>query len=629
MSHLLDAPHHDGSALHLPDGPPRLGSPVTALVRVPRAAGVTRLHARAVHDGEPAWTEGRVDRETTSDVWWRVPVTAVNPDTRYRFLTDGGPRSYRWLNGSGTHDRDIPDTHDFRLTTHERPPAWLEDAVGYQVFPDRFARSSAAASRELPDWAVPAAWDEPVQGQGPLTPRQVYGGDLDGVREHLDHVQRLGATVLYLTPVFQARSNHRYDAVSFEHVDPLLGGDAAYEALCAEVHRRGMRLVADLTANHVGSGHDWFRTAQVDPSAPERGFFFFADGSAGPDPVASARDRELGYAAWMGVASLPKLDHSDAELRRRLVEGPASATARWLRAPYEVDGWRVDVANMTGRRSAADLTHDVARTMRATMRGASTRDPWLLAEHGHDPVDDLAGDGWHGTMAYAWFTRPVWSWLRDPAVELPFLGLPTAVPRLPGSASVATWRDFTASVPWQAVTSSMTLLGSHDTARVRTVVGGADAVHVAAALLFTLPGVPTVFAGDEIGLEGELGEDSRRPMPWHATERWDTTTLARYTALARLRATSPALRRGGLRWAACADDAVAFLRESAEERLLVLVARAPHEGLVLPAAALGLTVGEAGNRYGGAAPLRRSGDSALLRLPGDGPDVQVWSLPRG
>ena len=500
---------------------------------------------------------------------------------------------------------DVADITDFRLVTHEPPPSWVADAVVYQIFPDRFARSAGGGARPRPEWAIPCEWDTPVIGRGPETPYQFYGGDLDGVTEHLDHIQRLGVNTVYLTPIFPARSNHRYDASSFDGVDPWLGGDAALVRLAEAVHGRGLRLLGDITTNHCGDAHPWFLAAAADRHASERDLFYF-DGDD--------------YESWNGVKSLPKLNWGSEDLRRRFTDGPESVAQRWLRPPYNLDGWRVDVANMTGRRGADDLTHDVARLLRRSVARASGQG-LLVAEHAHDSTGDLDRDGWHGTMNYAGFTRPVWSWLRADDLSLPdFLGVPGGVPRRGGGDMVATMRTFAALTSWRALAHSWILLGSHDTARIRTVAGDADRVEVALGLLMTMPGVPMVFAGDEIGLTGVNGEDSRRPMPWQRPDAWDRPTLARLRALTALRRESAALRRGGLRWAHVDDDAVAYLRETAAERMLVLARRRSGATLTLP----GLGVSDIDNVYGGATALRRA-DGALV-LPADGPTLQIWRL---
>ena len=169
----------------------------------------------------------------------------------YRWLLDGVPDGYQWLNGEGLHAHDVTDAADFRLTTHAAPPSWAQDAVLYQIFPDRFAKS---VDRPVPAWAVPQRWDDPVIGNGPETPYQLYGGDLDGITAHLDHIASTGANTVYLTPVFPARSNHRYDASTFDVVDPQLGGDAALARLSDALHARGMRLLGDLTTKPLRRG---------------------------------------------------------------------------------------------------------------------------------------------------------------------------------------------------------------------------------------------------------------------------------------------------------------------------------------------------------------------------------------
>ena len=613
VGHLLEEPHHDGSPLYAPAGA-ALGERVPVRVRVPASGTERSVWLRTIRDGEPRLEQARLDRVTDHERWYVADLLVHNPVTSYRFLLDE-PGGYRWVNGRGTHRRDVPDAADFRLTVHDPAPAWLDSAFVYQVFPDRFARSTGHTgppTGPLPDWAQPVPWGTEPAALGRDTSSQLFGGDLPGIESRLDHLQRLGVDTLYLTPVFPARSNHRYDAGTFDHVDPLLGGDAALGSLSTALHSRGMRLVGDLTTNHTGAGHEWFVRAQADPHSEEAGFYY-------------RTDEAPGYVGWLEHASLPKLDWSAPGLAARMVDGPDSVIARWMREPYDLDGWRIDVANMTGRYGAQDQTHEVARMIRATMR---EHDPEavLVSEHFHDAGADMGVGGWHVNMNYSAFTRPVWSWLVEPGSELPFVGMPVAVPRRSGRTMVETMRDFDATVPWSVTRHQWNMLASHDTARLRTVVGTRERAEVAAAMLFTYPGTPVVFAGDEGGLTGANGEHARASMPWDDIDagggpRWDAATFDTYRRLAALRRSSDALRTGGLRWAVVTDDAVAFLRESPSERVLVLLARAPWAGAALPGHLLGS--GPAQNLYGGAD--LPSVDGALA-LPGDGPGVQVWRL---
>ncbi|MEU4688671.1 glycoside hydrolase family 13 protein [Actinoplanes sp. NPDC023714] len=593
--------HHDGSGLYVSNPEPALGEIVTVFVRVTSGTRISRIHARSVRDGEPVFTSATIDRRDAGGEWWRAEIEVRNPVTPYRFLIRTATGAVRWLTGWGLTAHDLPDATDFRLVAHAPPPAWSRDAIIYQIFPDRFARSAAAAERPTPDWAVRCDWDTPVEGSGPLAATQLYGGDLDGIAEHLDHVAGLGANTLYLTPFFPSRSNHRYDGTDFGAVDPLLGGDRALMRLSEAVHARGMRLIGDLTTNHTGDAHEWFRT--------EPDFYYFSD---------------EGYESWLGVPSLPKLNWGSAELRRRFREN----AQHWLTHPFALDGWRIDVANMTGRRAADDWTHEVAALLHRAVRQVRP-DAMLVAEHGHDSTRDLDADGWQGTMNYAGFTRPVWSWLR--AGELPFadfLGVPGEIPFRDAGDLVATMTAFAAQTSWRAMTHSWQILGSHDTPRIRSVVGGADRHEVAAGLLFTLPGTPMIFAGDELGLTGVNGEHSRTPMPWNETDGWDMRTLARYRALARLRHDTPALREGGLRWAHAAGDVLVHLRETADDTVLVAARRAPGP----PVRVTGLVPHAWGdNLYGGAEPLKAGADGSF-EIDGDGPTFQVWSVrqnPKG
>ena len=609
-SHLFD-PHHDGSPRYVLDQAPSLGDTVRVRVWVPHdprpgACAPDGVWLRSVRDGEPFLVRATASSAVGAGTWWEAGLLVSNPVTSYRFLLRYGD-SYRWLNGAGVHDRDVTDAGDFRVSTDHRLPEWVPDQVGYQVFSDRFARGGEPV--ETPDWAQPADWDDPVVHRGPDVPFQWFGGTLDGVREHLDHLSDLGATLLYLTPFFEARSNHRYDAASFDAVDPVLGGDAALRRLIGAAHDAGIRVVGDLTTNHTGETHPWFVAAKSDPSSEERGFYRIHDDGS--------------YESWLGVPSLPKLDHGSAEMRRRLYEGPDSVVARWLR--HGLDGWRIDVANMTGRLGADDHAHDVARTIRRTM-AAERPGAWLLAEHGHDASLDLAGAGWHGTMDYAGFTRPVWSWLNGGAPSsavphgLEFLGLPVPIPVRPGGAVVAAVRDAHAAMPWQSRIASTSHLDSHDTPRFRTVAGGGTSGWVDAegtgrerhllglALQMTLPGIPVVFMGDELGLTGVDGEHSRTPMPWERRGEWDEPTYDAYSTWMQLRREHVALRRGSLRWVHVQDDSLTYLREHDDQTLLVHVGRAAHPVVELPLAHLG------GLRpLLGAEPVVRGG---VVRVPG-------------
>ena len=551
----LAKPHHDGSPMYVGAGPYSLGDTVEVRLRVPDERAADAVLVRSTADAEPALVDARVERSDGTDTWWVAEVELVDPVTNYRFAVVRGD-STSWVNAAGEWPHDVPDAADHRITTHPPAPRWLADAIGYEVFADRFDRS-----RELshaPDWAIPADWHDPVERHPDRAVRQLYGGDLAGLERRLDHVVDLGVNLIYLTPFFPARSSHRYDATTFGHVDPLLGGDAALAALTSAAHRRGLRVIGDLTLNHTGNHHDWFTCARADARSAEAGFYMF-------------RDHPDDYVAWYDVPSLPKLDHRDPELRRRLIDGPGSVVAKWLRPPYSLDGWRIDCANTTARHGPTDLNALVAATTRSTM-AAERADAWLVAEHMYDATADLRGAGWHGVMAYQWFTRPLVQWLgtADPL----YLGSSRPLTRFDGTVAARAMRTLMGGAPWSTITASMTLLDSHDTARLRTQVGGDRTAHVVAmGVLMAFPGVPTIFAGSEIGLGGDSSDTGRQPFPWDAPDLWDTAMLDATRELIAVRRASHALRHGGVRWVDSSPDSMTFLRESNDERVVVHAAR--------------------------------------------------------
>lgn len=529
-------------------------------------------------DGEPRLVTCTSGNSDGAGHWFEAELLARNPVTKYRFLISGreGDRPvYEWLTAAGIADHDVSDAHDFiYLARGSKAPEWLEGAIVYQVFPDRFARS--ASSGKLPkdalaEWALPMQWEEPCEENGEKNGRQIYGGDLKGLEERLDYLKDLGVSVVYMCPIFPAGSAHRYDASTFDRVDPLLGGNEALVSLTEAAHERGMKIIMDLTTNHTGNTHEWFKKAQADATSEEAGFYFFTEH---PDR----------YDGWLGIDSLPKLDYDSAALRERMYAGENSVVRRYLEPPFNVDGWRIDVANMTGRHGGQDLTHEVARDIREAMR----EDTWLVAEHFHDASPDLSGDGWDGAMNYTGFTKPLWAWLSPEKSAVNWLGLPMGVPKLSTQAVLATLRDYNAQLTYEARLHSQNQLCSHDTARSRTVFGDPDRHAAALGALVGLPGVPTLFAGDELALKGNNGEHSRTPMPWTAIDggtlpddasHWHALTARVFHTRDSLRA----LRVGGLRWLHSGEDSLTFMRTDSETPVLVHLARAAHTAITLPA----------------------------------------------
>lgn len=583
MHPLLAMIHHDGSPRYVSEPQPQLGSTVQLRLRVPLAAPVSAIFVRSTPDGEEAFAPLVPDAIVGGAQWWTVALTLTMPVVGYRFLIIADEQPY-WYSAAGLTTHLPTDYHDFRLLAGYHAPGWVADAVFYQIFPDRFADGDPANNVRTDEWqyerhAVQArAWDEPPGATHPSF--EFYGGDLQGITERLPYLAQLGVNALYLNPIFSAPSVHRYDVADYNQVDSHLGGAAALVALREALAAREMRLLLDIVPNHCGSGHAWFRAAQADPEAATAAYFSFTE-------------HPHGYLSWLGVPSLPKLNYRSAALRDAMYHAPDSALRRWLQPPYSIDGWRVDVANMLGRNGADQLNLEIVREMRQAVK-AENGESYLIGENFYDATAQLQGDGWDANMNYSGFTEPVWHWLagqRVPDATLP--GRTRTLSRLLSTEDLAqTWAAFRAPVPWVIVRQQFNLLGSHDTPRLRTLVGDAARQRLAVTLQLTYPGVPCIYYGDEIGLEGSNPTLARATMPWDQT-RWDHDLREFYRALIRLRRTSPALRHGGFEVLLAQGETLAFLRDAPEEQVIVVVQRcASSEPVRLALAERGFTNGQ-------------------------------------
>ena len=558
---MKNTPHHDGSDLYGSNSAPKIGDKITLKVRVPNDYLFEKAMLRIYHDGEPRIFEMKVTKKGDVESWYQTTVEILNLQSSYRFAFIGHGK-YEYLNARGLFDHDVHSNNDFQIVAIPANPAWINSSVFYQIFPDRFARSGKV--NITPDWAYPREWNLLPRGRGKYTGQELYGGDLYGVQEHLDHVTDLGANGIYFTPIFPSRSNHRYDATSFDHVDPILGGDKAFQSLIKVSKKKGIRILGDLTSNHCGAGHDWLAKAKKDKKSKERTYFFWD------------KSIKWGYVGWYGLESLPKLNYASKALRKAVYEGKNSIVKKWISPKFGMAGWRIDVGNMTGVQGAENHHVEVMRGIRSAMQEVNP-DTWLVAENGDFIASDLDGLGWQGAMNYQGFMRPFWNWInRNPEITGGFQGLPFAMPKINGKQLVASIQEFNSSIPWRSLTASMMLLDSHDTARFRTVVLGDIAAHkTAMTMMLSYPGVPSIFAGDEIGLEGSWGEDARRTINWEDRSGWDVEFFAEVKKLVKLRKTQDALINGGLRWVSVENDYIAYLRESKKQSILVLVSRGP------------------------------------------------------
>lgn len=526
-----------------------------------------RVTLRAEHDNEEISIRMRPLRSAPKPgvTAWRAEIDLTNgqPRRRYSFKLLWDDRQI-WFTPQGFSRFPPARLEQFAVDAPDSGPQWVADQVFYQIFIDRFARSLPRESSQDNLYYHHAAgqnielrnWDDPVTAHaGGST---FYGGDLDGISEKLPYLKKLGVTALYLNPVFTAPSVHKYDTEDYRHVDPQFGGDGALLRLRENTHREGFRLLLDGVFNHSGDSHAWFDRhnrgttgACHNPASPWRSWYSF-----------SADGRALD---WLGYPSLPKLDYQDPSLVEEIYGGEDSIVRHWLKAPWSMDGWRLDVVHMLGEAGGArnNLLHVTGISQAAK---ETNPDAYIVGEHFGDARQWLQADAEDAAMNYRGFTVPVWGFLANTDISYD-------PQHIDAQTCVAWMNNYRAGLSHQQQLRMFNQLDSHDTARFISLLGKqVDRMPLGVVWLFTWPGVPCIYYGDEVGLDGNNDPFCRKTFPWDKKNQ-DATLFALYQQMATLRKKSCALRYGGCQVVSAEGDVVVFVRVYQHERVLVAINR--------------------------------------------------------
>jgi len=420
-------------------------------------------------------------------------------------------------------------------------PAWVRDAIIYEIFPDRFATSARVDKPTNLE-----AWDAPPTTFG------FKGGDLLGVVEHLDDLNDLGVNTLYFTPVFQSTANHRYHTHDYFQIDPILGGNAAFEELLAAAHARGMRVLLDGVFNHASRGLYQFNHALENGAAsPYREWFHFHS-----FPV-KAYDGASNYDAWWGIPALPKFNHRHPPVREFIFR----VAEHWTRAG--IDGWRLDVP---GEIDDDEFWREFRRRVKALNPEA-----YIVGEIWHRADRWLRGDQFDAVMNYQ-FTRAVVGFFADLNDATRALIREHVYGDVPALDAAAFARALGEQLTWypDAITfAQMNLFDSHDTARFITVLRGDHTLYKLALLaLFTFVGAPMLYYGDEIALEGGKDPDNRRGMIWEPG-RANRQVREWTRALIAARKKHRALRQGSFHVLYAEGKVIAWARKHPDNLVLV------------------------------------------------------------
>ena len=437
-----------------------------------------------------------------------------------------------WYYGKSGMTRFVPSLNDrFSLIPSLEAPEWVEGAVCYQIFPDRFYSGDPSVGAREGEYefdggrVTTPSFDSIPRPFSESRCLDFYNGDLKGIEEKLPYLKSLGVNVIYLNPINASRTVHRYDAVDFFHVDEKLGGDEAFRSLMEKAHECGIRVIVDISINHTGTEAEWFRKAVEDPSSAEHGFYSF--------------DENGNPRFWQGVKTLAQLNYTSDILRDRVYRAPDSAMQKFLRFPFMQDGWRLDVAPEVGRYGSVQLTKEVWREVRKALKSVK-KDLYLVGEDWDDSSEYLQGDMWDGVMNYYGVSRPVRSWMgeRDRFLSAGWGYDPEREAEWSGGETAEALCNAIMAVPSQSAFFQMNLFDSHDTPRLHSNAAIMDPVlyHGAVIALFMLPGMPSIYYGDEIGIGGRMGspEGCRYPMEWNE-ERWDRERLRLYSVMADIR----------------------------------------------------------------------------------------------
>ncbi len=557
---------HDQSPLYCSPLEPSPGDMVTLRLRA-RAGDLQtatiRIWDTALNNGAggevlvPMWIETQVGPNQSFDLWRGDFVLGSSP-IWYRFrLEDQG--CVDWYQITGTLDNWTLAVRDFQIRPGFHGPTWARGAIGYQIFPDRFYNGDPNNDPQTNEWEIEpgvgitahASWDELPIGSGDF-----FGGDLFGIWQKRNYLNWLDVDFLYLNPIFESRSNHRYDATSYDRIDPHLGDNATFPRFAAGLRQQGIRLILDGVLNHCSSWGEWFDRyhnyawlgAHEDPVQSLYGdWFTFLPGF---DPIFAPDN----YCSWFVINSLPKLNYGNPVVRDRMVRGPDSVLRHWL--AEGIAGWRLDAAEDVGP-GCSGGDHTVWQEMRTLLK-SDDPEALLILEEWSDALPWLEGNEFDGVMDYQGFLFPVQDYCLSRTDDVATFKnrLLQGLRAYPATANHSSWHQ----------------LGNHDVARALTRAGlDAARVKEATFLQFTLPGSPVLYYGDEIGLAGGADPDNRRTFDWNVAH-WDVSLVKLVHQLSQLRHQYSALREGSFDpyWVHNTGRVLVFAREDAADILLII-----------------------------------------------------------
>lgn len=572
----LQSVYSDGSKFFVSNPYPKSGEEISIKLRVASNPDLDHVLLKSKeHGSEKFYLMKLVETKNGLD-YYETEVRVSESIFHYHFYLVVGDEVFYY---SQYHMQDylVDETRDFKILVNYDAPVWVKSSVFYQILPDRFKNSRSHLDVQPGEYTLAGeettayeSWDEPGLEYDQGKNVDFYNGDLYGIIEELDYIEALGVNAIYLNPIFYSPSTHKFDTLDFFQVDPHLGGDEAFAELMDELHVREMKLVLDVSIDHTSSDAKWFNKDLVfypqsvgayhNPNSKEREYFsFFEDGT---------------YETWAGVETMPKINYESEAARDILYRDDDSVVKYWMSEPYSIDGWRFDVSDVMAHDKDLDLYYEVWQEIYDEIKRKNL-DAMILAEDWGDGTELFHQNGFDSTMNYFGFTRPMREFLGEKDL---FSGRNEILNSINSSLNANQLKNRMAQalslVPYQISLQQFNLLNSHDISRIYS---NPDVSHQeylgAVTMLFTFPGTPNIYYGDEKMLYGSFGssEGARYSMDWNEiTDPIKQENYNRYKVLAHLKQTESALIDGSTQFVFAEDRIMVYARFSDIKTYLVV-----------------------------------------------------------
>lgn len=491
MNNWLDSIYSDGTLDFVSSKIPAIGEKVRIFLRLLNDSPIEKIFVRRIRNGAEEYIEMEKEKSIFGLDYYCATTEMNEPRLSYYFVIACKDVIYFYTQAGIT--TYVPDeAHNFTLLSYYVQPDWVKGAVYYQIFPTSFKDHS-----------------------------------LHGVVEKIPYLKELGITAVYLNPIFTAPSEHKYDCADYFHVDENLGGDEALKELSKALHKNGIRLILDISINHTGLEYSWVKE----------------------HPEFYVKESDGSIKGWAGFKGLPVLDYRNEEVRRLIYKGKDSVIRKWLRDPYNIDGWRFDVADVWGRNDDVQLADELWKELCDAIR-EEKKDAMIIGEHWGDCTEFLQGNLWNSSMNYFGFGRIIRQFAGLPDLFLERNETLKKIPyKMTAEDVVKRTDEFYSRLPQVIADCCMNLFDSHDVSRAHNNPEIDEATWQSMAKLqFLWTGIPCIYYGDELDIDGYTHHDSgfRFKMPWdEESERKERTNFKVYQKLNELRRNESAFSEGG------------------------------------------------------------------------------------